>query len=625
MSRRKDCCRHSPRFKFSAKPFGKRLVWIIFLALLVIISDIAVLFVTFHKFKFNTRLNTQKFPIHDATALQIVSVASTMLRIIVGYIGAVTIAQSWAHRLCVDGCGDGGGGSVAELHSLGIFESISALLNACCHLIRCNFGHRTTIWSLAIVCALHVLLYPTALITLGTPTITSVTGSPTTYQYADLPFMTNPGYGQRCDGASNASLCAGNLLAGSAMQDIGAFDPNLEPISLTSHDDTLWMALRTAYSTSSAVQVWMNLGPLNNDDLSSGAILFAQNFGTIERFLEDGDLVPPPQSSLDVSTFSIDINTTVPFMISRCTLIDQNPSNGIKNVTINGRSYNVPIPIPLVNDGSVIAQVTTDGMALLISFKPDGTWCNIHCAINLGLRSGRITVTQTRGIVSYPLENPWEWGDLRVSKEVSETKLQPITDFAIAWLNGMGWGPSSVRNSVSEILTSSHLSVGTGSTPNAVVFNKTFAEYYTLAILSGGINIAFPPERSSPSSSPGNTATRSHRTTKTQLYLGLITPTRIFWVVIILFNILFMSTCVLIICTRCGWLPNWGDPVTLLCTVFDDTTEDTSGRLAELAPDLWKKSKKRGTTYPWTTPFNIAYKITHVALKWKDGISDDAS
>ncbi|KAJ3485924.1 hypothetical protein NLI96_g4600 [Meripilus lineatus] len=557
--------------------FGLRGGRTLILALTPILFDIGVLFVTFHKFKFGAQFTGQNWPVHDASVIQIISIVATLLRAVVAYVGAVTISQIWAHSVV-----DAGErrGTLAELQCLGLFQSTSTTIVTFHHLLR---GRLRLVWLLALICSIHVLLYPTAFITLGTPTITTVTDHLTTYQYTDLPFMTNPGYGDRCNGESAVSPCIGNLMAGSAMLDVGTFDPNLKPIPLvTAPDNPLWMALRTGYSTFTTIQVWMNLGPLNNFDMTSGAILLAQNFGTLERLLQDGGMTPAPSRSIfDAAAFSIDVNTTVPFIISRCDLAEQNgPASS--NFTIAGSVYSVPTPVPLVNNSSVIAQVTIDGMALLISFKPDGTNSNIHCAINLGLRPGRLSISSTTSIVSAPLENPWDWGDL--SKVITKGNLHPIADFASVWLRGMGWGSSAVHNSVSEILTSSQLSVGTGSALNRNVTNKRFAEYYTLAILSGGINIAFPPERLNPSLSAGNTATRSFQETKTQFYLGLITPARIFWILTIIFNILFMFACIVIRLHKPRWLPNWCDPLTLLCTTLRSHTsnegDDDKTRLA---------------------------------------------
>ena len=560
--------------------YHQRTYWIVLLAFFPLSTDLIVLFVTFHKFKFGAQVVGQNWPIHDSSITQIISVLSTLLRAITAYLGGLAITQLWAREVFQQRPG-GKGGTLAELQSLGVFQSTPVMIIAFWHFVNGRFYPRWIPWMFSLISAIFILLYPTALITLGSPTLTRVQNSLTTYQYTDLPFMTNPGYCGRCSGVDSHEACLGNLIAGSAMTDIGSFDPTLAPFPIISPpQNPLWMALRTAYSTFTTIQVSSNLGPLNNIDMSSGAILMAQNFGTLERLLADGGKTPPTHKSVfDSAAFSIGVNTTTPFLISQCIIIEQNGIE-VSAITIRNATYHLPTPVALVNERSVVAQITSDNMTLIISFKPDGTSDNIHCAIRLGLRLGRVFINGASSISAYPFEDPWDWGDL---SRMEKNRLSPIGDFAAVWLRGMGWNGTAVRNSVSEVLTSSRLSVGTDSIDNNNVMDKGFAEYYTLAMLSGGINIAFPQETLDPTASEGTLATRSYQVTKTQYYVGLITPSRRFWIFAIFFNFIFILVCLVIIFVLGGWLPDWTEPITLLCTTLLDDNGDC---LRKSCPDL---------------------------------------
>lgn len=562
------------------------------LALFPLVADVVVLYVASRKPKIDKQKIERAlsflpewfgFSFSGSSITQIVSTLSTIFRAITVYLGGLAITQLWAREVFLQ-TSSKRGGTLAELQSLGIFQSPRVIVATFLHLIKGRFLSRRIPWILSLISAVCIGLYPTALITLGTPTLEYSTDSRDIYEYSTLPFMTNPGYGdRRCKVTDPDGACLGNLIAGSTTTDIGSFNstPQVNPPNV----NPLWVDLSTVYSTSPPTEVWMNIGPLNNANMSSGAILMAQNFGALERFVAHSGDLSSCETTLDLDILDADVNTTTPLLISQCTAIQQTVKE-LTSITIHNTTYLLPTPIASIDDRSAIGQITPDNMTLIISFKPDRMMSSIHCAIHLGLRpGGRMGIGgDWNALWSTPNETPWDWGD--GLERTAKSSLQPIGDFAAAWLRGMGWNGIAVRNSVSEILASSQLSVGTDSESNNIVDNR-FAEYYTLAMLSGAINIAFSPECLDPTAPEGTEVTGSYSGTTAQYRLGLASNSFIFWfwVSMILFNFIFICVCVCVIFVLGGWLPDWTEPTTLLCTTLLDLDGNC---LKKACPDLMK-------------------------------------
>ncbi len=424
-------------------------------------------------------------------------------------------------------------------------------------------------------------LYSTAIVTLSVPVLQAVPDALSQYQYVDLPFMSQPTYGTPCDNPAfsprHSEACLGNLFISNAMSDIISFrfpDPTVN----TSHP--FWQNFTTSYSTNGGAQVENRVGPLNHVDMSEGSILFGQNLATlnsIAMLFQD--------STRNATDFFASLNTSLPVLTTQCVSLEQ--TGPVNQLTIAGSTYDLPTPVPLLDDGFAMGQITSDNMTLILSLQLDNTTANVHCATRSSIRNGQINVEGRPTLTSSQTDDLEDWVGLEA---LMSSGLQPIADFATVWLNGMSWGSTPSQNGMSRFISSAALTVGTGSTGGT---SANFIEYYISVMLASGVSLGFPAEQWAEADRTRLNLTLSNRecmVQRTQYYLGTRSGLRAGLMFIVAFDMFFLLWCLYVILSGHRWMPDWTNPAALACTsvcspAISACKESCSG---EIQPEVWK-------------------------------------
>lgn len=551
---------------------------LIILALFALAVDAAVLYVNMRTYRLGLTLKlVVGFSLGDKDIITVINILAKILEGITALIAGWTLTQLWSRRLCNGKTGAG----LAELQSLSIFQSISTMCKVLIHLIRRRFISMAGLFILLLFSATALQLYSTAVVTLSVPVLQPVPDDLSSYAYVDLPFMSQPTYGTPCNNPAfsprHSEACLGNLFISNAMSDIINFqfpDPTVN----TTHP--FWQKFTTSYSSNNGAQVENIVGPFNSVDMSDGSILFGQNLATlnsIAMLFQD--------STRNATGFFASVNTTLPILTTQCMSLEQ--TGPVNKLTIANFTYDLPTPIPLLDDGFAMGQVTNDNMSLILSLQLDNTTANVHCATRFSLREGEINVEGQPTLMSRQAEDIENWVALQA---LMSSGLQPIGDFATVWLNGMGWGSTPSQNGMSRFISSAALTVGTGANSSA---STNFIEYYISAMLASGVGLGFPSEQWAEADRTRLNLTYSARecsVTRTQYYLGTRSELRAGLMFIVFFDMFFLFWCLWVILSGHRWMPDWTNPAALACTAVCSPSiaackESCSG---QIQPEVWK-------------------------------------
>ncbi|KAJ3489289.1 hypothetical protein NLI96_g2221 [Meripilus lineatus] len=512
----------------------------------------AILYATFHTFTFGALITNETSWITDNRLLPLIEFTAKLPAASTAFVGGLAASQLWSKKLLNARSGAG----IAELQSLNAFSSSLTIPRVLLYLIEGRYILARKLYTLIAFAAILLQFYSTAIVTLITPSLTFVPSTLTTYQFTELPFMTEPVDGYRClqsyDSDNEVKSCLQLMLVGSALVDIDNYNGSWTWSGDESYP--LWTEVDIIYSggfIGGAVPV----GPLNGVDLTNGALTVGLNIATIERLLDMDRIWGSAETQINVGT-------TAPLLTCRCEKVPRSSDN-ISTVAIGADTYDIEEPIPLLQDGQAVGQVTSNNLTLLLSFGNELPNSTTHCAIDLMLAPANITIyysTLPHGILSsvvaYPSLDPWEFGNLT---DFIRAGASPMRNFSDYWLGGIGWSPSPSRSAVASFLAG--LPIGM-ETSTALATNGSFLEYYVLTMLASGISMAFPPENSPTNSSLPSA--RSYQVWTRQYFIGLRTHFQRFLTFVVFFDCAFVICCLVII-LRDGWYPDWTDPATLMC------------------------------------------------------------
>ncbi|KAJ3490422.1 hypothetical protein NLI96_g1437 [Meripilus lineatus] len=527
---------------------------LIILALFALCLDAGVLYVTMRTFRLGLDFQLWiGFSLGDKDIITIINIIAKILEGITALIASWALTQLWSRRLCDGKTGAG----LAELQSLSIFQSISTMCKVFIHLIRRRFVSMSSLFALLLFAATALQLYSTAIVTLSVPVLQPVPDPPSSYPYVDLPFMSHPAYGTPCNNAAfsprHSDACLGNLFISHSMSDIINFQFPDTSANLT---HPLWQSFTTSYSNNKGTQVESHVGPLNHVDMSEGSILFGQNLATLNSIA-----MLSQNSTRNATYFSASVNTSLPILTTQCVSLEQ--SGTVNQLTIAGSTYDLPTPVPLLEDGFAMGQVTSDNMTLILSLQLDESTANVHCAVRFSIRNGEINVEGSPTLTSRQVGGFEDWVGLEA---LISSGLQPIADFAIVWLTGMGWGSTPSQNGISRFISSAGLTVGTGDTTTT---SANFIEYYISAMLASGISLGFPSEQWAEADRTQlnlSLSSRDYSLTKTQYFLGARSALRAGLAFIIAFDMVIIVWCLYIVLSGHRWMPDWTNPAALACT-----------------------------------------------------------
>ncbi|KAJ3489290.1 hypothetical protein NLI96_g2222 [Meripilus lineatus] len=552
---------HPPRRRFTIAKTWRRpsKVYRVFaLASFNIACNVAILYAAFHTYRFGASITNGSWWITDNTLLSIIEFAAKLPAASTVSIGRLAVShlwsREWANMLS--------GTEIEELRSLNVFGSVLSILRAVSRIVRgcCVFAQKP--YSLMVLSAILLLFYSTAVVTLATPALIFVNGPIVTYTFAELPFMTQPGYGNRCippsPSNSEARSCLQLMLAENAMTDVGGYNGT----QTWSEDGSypLWTKLDITFNSGDAekgsIVSAIPLGPTNGVDLTDGVFVIGSNMATVESLLNKTD------SMFRESTeFLIQVGTTVPLLTCRCEKVPRSSDN-ISTVTISGDAYTLIPPIPLLQDGEAVGQVTADDATLLLSFGGQESKSITHCAIDLILKPVDMTIHSSSphsnipsSAVVSPSQNPWELRDITALPHDRHSSMQNFSDY---WMGGIGWSTSPKRSAIVSFLAG--LPIGTG-TAEGFAKNGSYLEYSVLTMLASGVSMGFPPEHpiSASTSSLPSTSLRSYRVIKREYYIGLQTRFQAFLTFVVIFDCIFVVCCLVVI-IQDEWYPVWTDP-----------------------------------------------------------------
>lgn len=526
-----------------------------------IVCNVAILYAIFHTFKFGVLITNGSWWITDNNLLSVIEFTAKLPTASTVLIGGLAASRLWSSNL-EDALSAAG---IAEPQSLNVFSSVLAIPRVVSYIVQSRYVFARKPYLLIVLSAILLRFYSTAIVTLLTPALTFVKNPTATYQFTELPFMTQPGYGNRCNlpyiSDNEVQSCLQIMLAGSALVDVDGYngtrawsEDGLQP---------LWTKVDIAFPSLAAgaggdfVVGAIPLGPLNGIDLTNGVLMTGLNLATIERLLGQDN-----SRFRDSVEFLIQVETSTPLLTCRC---GNTPrlSDNVSSITIGVDAYYLSTPVPSLQDGEAVGQVTPDNATLLLSFGTKQRNAATHCAINLTLKQVDITIhgssPQTgipSSVVASPSHNPWELGNLT---DLSHVANSPMRDFSNYWLGGIGWSTSPNKSAVASLLAG--LPIGTGTIAGSG-HNASYLEYHLLTMLASGISMGFPPEHP-PSPLSSTNSTRSYNVKKREYYIGLRTHFQTFLVFVIIFDCVFVICCLVII-TQDGWYLDWTDSATLV-------------------------------------------------------------
>lgn len=498
--------------------------YVVIVALTVLLlCNITILIVTFRKTKVGPDLQafSMGLKIPDDDIITVVQIFARILEAITLSLAGFALAQLWSGRLFRQDVA--GGARLADLQTLGMFQSFAAMIRALAHIITGRFFDRTWIYIPLLISALILQLYPPALVSLAIPTLQTFKEDPVIFSRTDLPFMVLPYFATPCQPVLSdgdefddevARSCLGDLFASGALADLvsfSAFNPFPLDWGVIDIDPQLWIGVPSTYSWASpnASYVLLNpLGPIDPLDTSAGSILFAQNFGVMHDLLHGG-MVTSVSTLVDhagdrplISDAEVEIWTTVPILTAQCAASDSSPQHS-PNVTIGNNTYSLPKAIQPLKEGEIVAQVTTDQLSIVVSIE----WLTlrIDCATSMMLRNGTISITASQSrFDSVPLQAPLTrdgaaillangTDPLDVIVQGDNTRTGGISPFADIWLSGMGWSEVPTDDSVSSFISHSFDYIDSDASSNysalATQMEKYLLTTFLLQLISRSVRL----------------------------------------------------------------------------------------------------------------------------------------
>lgn len=511
-------------------------------------------------------LEPNRWYLSDNNIVTICNIVATVLNIMTMTLATQATSRIWNRRVRSD-VGEGAG--LAELQTLGIFQSFMTLYTSVMHLLRNRYIGARDLYIFLAFGAIFQHLYTTALVSLINPTLTSVRLPPRSYRFQSLPFMEQPGFGDRCRTLSNSvyrEACLQIMLSGNTLIDVNNY--NGRSLRGEIYDGSLWAGVNITFTTKGFIAGRLPLGPLNNEDLSDGSALFGLNIGTIERLISFGT---DEGAIWDSIHSAVTVKTAVPILTSQCTSLPYAGNTGTRIVHIHCRDYYLLVPVPDLDEGEVTGQVTQDATTLLLSFGDNATSSNIHCAVNLKLTMMNIKLVSDASnelfFATIP-DDPWKLGDIN-KLESPQGDFTPLKNFAKIWLGGLGWSESPTRSSLATFL--GRLPIGSDLDPPAYPSDNKFLEYYTLVMLASGISAAFPPETDSNQAST-KSSLREFHAQKQEFYIGITTKRQYAFLIILALNAIYLIYFAVEIVSH-GWFPDWTDPAWIVQSMNGQISE----------------------------------------------------
>ena len=535
-------------------------------AIFAVLSNVAIIACWAKQLRFGISITDGRWRyIDDGNAIALLGFWAQFLQIITVVLGGWAIAQLWARQVAHSKA------SLVGLQSLGIFSSIGTLLLAYWHLWKKRYAHRSHLFIYVplVFCATVLQYYATAIITLAVPAFHEVVET-RIIPAQTLPFMSEPTASTPCSNLAEPGLtnCLGNwysqvttrniLILGTASPSSATFDGEQLPPD--------WQP------------VWGATGP-NQDSI---ALLTRSNPSVVDGVFASHDF-------MDSIAFSAYVPAIIPTLTSQCAEVNQ-PTN-ITSIDIAGVSYAVSVGIPVLSEGFMTGQLTTNSATLIISYPTMIPSTNIHCAVNLSLSDGKRSsvfvssvANQTGRFADYIGYDP---DVLSPDGTLNEVNFWPLDQLATLWLVGMNWGTEPTSDALTRYISTLELNVGTRPffTNRDVSITNTY-EAYSIFLLAGNIDIGFPPWQDDPT----DTFLQEYDILKTQLVTGARTVSHYIALVVVGVDILFVLWSTGVVVFGGSWLPDWSDPAILMCTALAsersaDYDDSSKGSIHE---DAWK-------------------------------------
>ncbi|KAJ3481193.1 hypothetical protein NLI96_g7818 [Meripilus lineatus] len=493
-------------------------------------------------------------------------------------LGGWVVSHLWSRRLSRPGSSAG----LAELQSLSMFQSVPTIYRSIRHLLGGRYISARWLYGVLITSAILLQLYSIAVAALMTPSLTE------TERTMTAPFLpSTPSFDVIANCNPDASTCLDTALSARALSDAMAFDYNRYRLPPGS-SRAAWLEADSTYNVQRlTIQVAFPLGPINGHNLSDGGALWGIDLATVLSItsIPDEGLPHPPKSVWDSASFVIPFWSMLPSLQCLCGL---NPNN-VSHITIHNHEYVLasPITFDIANGGAgeIAGRLTDDNNTLVLAFYPSLPPNNdssiTYCATQLRFASMPLEIlgipatlgqyspgADTIIVAPFP---PTQGRDFDVSnfadgipRNISKPPV-PLTSFAESWLRGLGWGDKPATSPIVDLLRRTE--IGTGFDDGRMP-TQMFLEHYILVMLANGISSIFssllfeqgiqaPP----PSFDAGN-GTIQFKVFKMQYFIGIKTALQWFFLVVVIFDTIFVSFCLFIILWN-GWYPDFSDPVTL--------------------------------------------------------------
>ncbi|KAJ3486180.1 hypothetical protein NLI96_g4404 [Meripilus lineatus] len=535
-----------------------RTVLLLALGVFQVACNVAIIFVASTTYRFGNRIGKESWWITDNLMLSVIEPCSKLLYAITALLGGWAMSHLWCRRLR-----NHSAAGLAELQSFHIYQSIPTILSSITHFFNGHYISAQWLYAAVITSAVLFQFYTTAIVTLITPSVTIVKHTTRSYYFLERPFMSSSSYGRRCPSLRVTTdairACLEITLSGTAFIDAEHFDG-----SISWESDSPWVEVDTSYTSPGRfVSAAIPLGPVNNHNFSDGAMLYGINMATVERMSNE------TSNMWNSFSFEINVSTRLPVLTSQC--VRQDPGNTtLSSINIHDTSYTLSTPVPSLTPGTIVGQVTSDNMTLVISIpSSQQPTSNIHCAVNLALQndvnltiagtdSAELPVTATELLLVYP--SGVSPGNQKAPTNIPEP--HSIREFADVWLSGLGWSGSPTSSAAALVDFLGAMPVGTGGLEP--VFTSQSLESYILVMLSNGIGAAFPPEDQPTSDELGDPTSaleRTYRFYKSEYFLGISSKWQYVYVGIIVLDSVFVILCTATILAS-GWFPDFTDPVT---------------------------------------------------------------
>ena len=193
---------------------------ILSLAVFNIVCNVAILCAVFHTFRFGAFITNESWWITDNNLLSVIEFTAKLPAASTVFIGGLAASRLWSSNL-EDALSAAG---ITEPQSLNVFSSVLAIPRVVSYIIQSRYVSARKPYLLIVLSAILLRFYSTAIVTLLTPALTFVQNPTATYQFTELPFMTQPGYGNRCNlpyiSGNEVQSCLQIMLAGSALVEL---------------------------------------------------------------------------------------------------------------------------------------------------------------------------------------------------------------------------------------------------------------------------------------------------------------------------------------------------------------------------------------------------------------------